>query len=466
MNVKNPTIWVNLTTSVNWQRPPVGIVRVEQSLAKELAKLYGENLKYCIWDNNKFVEYIPSKQEENLVKDKKIEVITNNTELEPMFPILPKRKALANMAQAILSLLPYKLRNYFNQLLFSLKPYIIRGLEKRILKKNISNSSMQHNKSFKSEGDLADSNIFFSGDVLVSVGLDWDYSYYKEFYFLRKDKGLKIVTCCYDLIPVLFPQYCVGNVAGIFTSYFLEIADSSDLILCISKQSQKDLKLMLENTGGANPTTEVFVLGDSVIGVENSNDEISKFIDDLIQEPFILFVSTIERRKNHDVLYKAYHELSKKGKAEELPKLVFVGMQGWGVNDLLKDIELDPLIQGLIVRLNHVSDIELKKLYEKSKFCVFPSLYEGWGLPVAEALSMGKLVLCSNRGSLPEVGGDLVIYIDPWDSVAWATEIYRMATDVAWREQCEEKVKLGYRPRTWSETALSVKSQIDKLIVS
>ena len=70
-------------------------------------------------------------------------------------------------------------------------------------------------------------------------------------------------------------------------------------------------------------------------------------------------------------------------------------MPGWGVGDLLKDIELDPLTKGMIVQLNHVNDAELLRLYESSMFCVFPSLYEGWGLPVGEALSLGKAVLCS-----------------------------------------------------------------------
>lgn len=99
--------------------------------------------------------------------------------------------------------------------------------------------------------------------------------------------------------------------------------------------------------------------------------------------------------------------------------MVFVGMEGWGVGELLKDIELDPLTRGLIVRLNRVSDAELRVLYEAARFCVFPSMYEGWGLPVGEALSMGKVVICSNRGSLPEVG-EVVRYVDPRNPQAWA----------------------------------------------
>jgi glycosyltransferase involved in cell wall biosynthesis len=165
--------------------------------------------------------------------------------------------------------------------------------------------------------------------------LDWDHPYYKEFYNIKKNFGVKIVSCCYDLIPVLYPQYCVNNVAGIFTSYFLEIADGSDMILCISNQSQKDLNEMLEKTGGAQPLTHVFPLGDNIPEI-NEKEEISEKVHFVLQQRFILFVSTIERRKNHEVLYRAYHLLCRQGKKSELPKLVFVGMPGWGVGELLK----------------------------------------------------------------------------------------------------------------------------------
>ncbi|WP_273777806.1 glycosyltransferase family 4 protein [Acinetobacter sp. GSS19] len=440
---------------------------MEQSLSEELAKLYDSTcFRYCIWQEGRFVEWTQDdnsvQKRERLFPEQKNQLI-----LQPMFPILSKRNALIALAQGILSLMPSKLQVYFNRLLYSLRPRIIRLLAGNWFKNFSARLRAQSISKIKenSEQLLNDQDTLFSpGDVLISFGADWNYSYYNQYYFLRKYKGVKVITCCYDLIPILYPQYCIDRVASIFTSYFLDIADGSDLILCISRQSERDLNEMLERTGGAKPATHVFYLGDNV--VFGSNNGISSSIKTIIQEPFILFVSTIERRKNHEVLYRAYHKLCSEGKRAGLPKLVFVGMPGWGVNDFLKDIDLDPLTQDLIVRLNHVSDAELRVLYDAASFCVFPSLYEGWGLPVGEALSMGKVVICSDRGSLPEVGDDLVLYVDPWDSKTWAEEIYRMATDEAWREQWEQKVKLGYRPRTWSHAALSVKSQIDQLIKS
>ncbi len=469
MSEKKPIIWMNVTTSVNWRRPPVGIVRVERSLCFELKSLYGESFKQCIWRDGHFVEFCPTvevaSENKNFINHAH-QTESIKAELPSIYLKLPRRKALVAIAQGFLSLMPLKLQPYVNRLLYSLRPVVSRALSKewvsslfRVSHQNTSEKLVQV------DSQVIDSNkaseIFSPKDVLISVGLDWDYSYYKEFYWLRKKHGIKIVSCCYDLIPVMYPQYCVNDVAGIFTSYFLEVADGSDVVLCISKQSENDLNQLLELTGGARTLTHVFPLGDNV--PESDNEAISEQVKLACSKEFILFVSTIERRKNHEVLYRAYHLLCKQGKKAVLPKLVFVGMQGWGVNELLKDIELDPLVRDMIISLSHVNDSELRKLYEMSLFCVFPSLYEGWGLPVGEALALGKAVICSNRGSLPEVGGDLVQYVDPWKPQDWADEILRMSTDENWRKLWEKRVQNNYTTRSWTAAAKSIEKCLGSL---
>ncbi|MEG0920875.1 MAG: glycosyltransferase family 1 protein [Comamonas sp.] len=461
MSELKPTIWMNVTTSAGWNRPPVGIVRVEKSLVSELKEIYLENFKLCVWNGHRFIEWDSEKSIEKLPSPE--EKKQKNSELNTLsqgliYPIVGKEQALAYIAQGLLSLMPKKIMLWLNRFFFWSRPRIARWMQKNSHPVKKVFTQFEDNISTK---EANNSEIFKPDDILISVGLDWDHGYYSKFYSLRNDKKLKIVTCCYDLIPVLYPQYCVGEVAGIFTSYFLEIADASDLVLCISQQSERDFHELLNRTGGARPVTQVFPLGDNVS--KATSVTISDEINSIVKEDFILFVSSIERRKNHEVLYRAYHLLCAEGKRERLPKIVFVGMKGWGVGDLMKDIELDPITQGLIIQFNHVSDAELRKLYESALFCVFPSLYEGWGLPVGEALSMGKVVISSNRGSLPEVGGDLVRYIDPWDPRAWAIEMYRMATDHVARKELEEKILTQYKSRTWRMSALSISKGIEKI---
>jgi glycosyltransferase involved in cell wall biosynthesis len=470
MNERQPTIWINVTTSANWHRSAVGIVRVERELRDNLRKLYPVGqFKECIWTGGGFSEFTAGAGDTAAGEAKTDTVIeAHKPPAAPpsyLFPVLPKRQALIAIAQGVISLVPDRLRPALDRLMRRSKAQVVKAMNYLTARSSRKQAKIVASgpqaKGNKANKGLVFSHPFQPGDVLISLGLDWSWTFYKDFYYLRTRDKVKIVTCCYDLIPVLYPQYCVGEVANLFTSYFLDVAEGSDLVLCISKQSEKDLLEMLDRTGGRKVKTHVFPLGDNV---PSGGGEISREIEDVASQPFVLFVSSIERRKNHEVLYRAYHLLCKEGKRAQLPKLVFVGMPGWGVGDLLKDIELDPLTKGMIVQLNHVNDAELMRLYQSSLFCVFPSLYEGWGLPVGEALSLGKAVLCSDRGSLPEVGGVLVRYVDPWSSRAWADEIFRLATDDAWRLEWELKAKTQYDLRSWEGGAQSVKDAIDSVL--
>ena len=493
---KESTVWLNVTTSSHWNRAVVGVVRVEIELASGLATLYPEGrFKYCIWQDGTFVEKaLESKapepkalestagaESQSAIQSTVADVANSSDEPQPpgassvvkaplpmLFPLLSKRDASKSIAQGVLSLLPLFLRRPCNHLLHALKG-VLKGLvystRYRQFKERGRASSRvpevfgheMFERSISSQ-----TSIFTPGDVLLSVGLDWDYPYAEEFMRLRSQESVKIVRCCYDLIPVLYPQYCVADVAAHFTRYFLDVADSSDQVLCISKQSESDLTELLQRTGGRAVNTKVFTLGDNI--VEGLSDSIGDTVRNITAAPFILYVSTVERRKNHQVLYQAYHQLCKEGKKEHLPKMVFVGMRGWGVDELFKDIELDPATAGSIIQCNHVNDAELRLLYQQSLCCVFPSLYEGWGLPVGEALAMGKIVLSSDRGSLPEVGGELVTYIDPWHPGEWARAIWRIVTDDEHHKMLSEKVDSNYEPRQWHDTAVSVKSILDDLM--
>lgn len=131
---------------------------------------------------------------------------------------------------------------------------------------------------------------------------------------------------------------------------------------------------------------------------------------------------------------------------------------------MMKDIELDPLTTGLIIQLYHVSDKELNLLYKQALFCVYPSLYEGWGLPVAEALSLGKAVIASDQGSLPEVGGELVRYVSPWNTQGWADAILEWIQHPDLVKDQEQEIRKNYTSRTWKGTALIIKDLINELL--
>jgi len=455
MTKEKATIWINVTTSAHWNRSAVGVVRVELKLKEELKKLYSTNqVKQCIWRNGVFIEYIPTVQVEKAAENKNKDKSTKEPAL--IYPILSRIAALESIAIGLLSIVPAKLRPFTSRSLFYLKRKLNALRAKRL---HTNRPPIRERLTVPAK--KTEQSIFKAQDILLSVGLDWDYAYGEEFHRL-KNKQIKIVSCCYDLIPILYPQYCISDVVARFSKYFIDLAENSELILCISKQSEKDLKQLIHNTGAANVKTQVFPLGDTVPLI--NNEQSSNEIKQLLAEPFILYVSTIERRKNHQILYQAYHLLCKQGKKQKLPKLVFVGMTGWGVDELLKDIELDPLTQGLIIQLNHINDTELRSLYDAALCCVYPSLYEGWGLPVGEALALGKLTLSSNRGSLPEVGQNLVTYIEPWNADEWAKQIEKVIDNDKYRDEMIAAIKQNYTPTDWKQTAEAVKLALDKII--
>jgi glycosyltransferase involved in cell wall biosynthesis len=420
--VNSPRIWMNVTTSVHWNRPPVGIVRVEQELFKSLSAYLGERLTPCVLSNGKFVRYRGP--------------IAGSGSDEESGPD----------AESIVWPDPsYDFPTSSTMELITAPPVAKRSFQRRA-------KSMQ----------AATDEVQF-GDVLLSVGLDWDWEQQRIdsiLYNLKTKKDVKVITCCYDLIPVLFPQYCVGDVAAKFKEYFTNLTWSSSAMLCISRRSQEDYKTLAAELGMPEIPTRVMLLGNKL---PDPGEDVSDQVRELCSGRFILFVSTIERRKNHEVIYKALHILSERGELHKDLKIVFVGMPGWGVGDLLKDIELDPHTQGHIVQLSHANDAELHMLYEHCEFFVYPSLYEGWGLPVAEALAFGKFVIASDRGAIPEVGGNLVEYVDPWSPSAWAEALRKYFAEPEVVRRRSDRIRREYHPVQWDEAASTVMELIDSL---
>jgi glycosyltransferase involved in cell wall biosynthesis len=304
---------------------------------------------------------------------------------------------------------------------------------------------------------------FRSGDVYVSMGLDWDQKDLVYLYEQKRNLGFKVVLFCYDVIPVKFPHLCVGDVVASFARYFANLAWCADKVLCISECSQNDLKALLSELGTPLPNMSVIKLGCQLPLV--ATDVIASDVAALLGQRFVLFVSTIERRKNHETLYRAYARLVEAGEAN-LPLLVFVGMPGWGVNDLMADLQLDPRTKDLIKLLHHVNDADLARLYQHALMTVFPSLYEGWGLPVAESLAAGKCCLASSVASIPEVGGDLVEYVDPWDVPAWAERLLWYFNNPSLVANKEAQIKGSYQPMSWPKCAEDVFGHATGLMIT
>jgi len=161
---------------------------------------------------------------------------------------------------------------------------------------------------------------------------------------------------------------------------------------------------------------------------------------------YLLVVATLEPRKNLLSLVEAYSRLPTPLRRQH--PLVIVGARGWLTGELER--RLEPLERGgQVKRLGYVLQEDLPLIYAGAHAFVFPSLYEGFGLPVLEALASGTPTLTSNRSSLPEVAGDAALLVDPENVDTLTAGLERLLTDAEWRAQATERGLRQARQFSW-----------------
>lgn len=168
-----------------------------------------------------------------------------------------------------------------------------------------------------------------------------------------------------------------------------------------------------------------------------------------INDDYILFSGTIEPRKNIGTLLQSFAEVLKRVK--EPLKLVIVGKKGWLFEGVFSTV-VRLRIEQSVVFTDYVSDEELAALYKGAKIFIYPSLYEGFGLPPLEAMSAGVPVIASNVSSIPEVVGDTGILIDPSDNEGLANEIIGLLEDEQKRNMMAVKGKIRAAHFSWQTT--------------
>lgn len=454
-------IWFDVTSILQWNRPAVGIIRVEAECAKYALNQLGSEVEFCRFDWNAGyikVEASDVRQTiERIYHAHPAVMAMGPADIPVASPAVPLIIRLGSFIRRVLNLLPSRLGGSILRFLAARREAAEAGInglrEFRRAIRAWRNPPSQTIRLPEIPEPQTPGVLFAQGDVYVSIGLDWDQ---KNTAFIAEQKalsGFKGLFCCYDLIPVKFPHLCVGDVAAKFGHYFADLAWCADEFVSISECSKRDLLALLQELGTPIPETTVIKLGSHLPASEADN--VSAQTKEAAGDRFILFVSTIERRKNHETLYRAYTRLIDKG-IDNLPKLVFVGMPGWGVNDFLADLRFDGRVKDLVKVLTNVSDADLVWLYKNTLFSVFPSLYEGWGLAVAESLAAGKFCLASNMASIPEIGGDLIEYLDPWDVQLWADRLEWYFNNPKALAKAETRIRKEYDAPTWESTAITV----------
>lgn len=217
--------------------------------------------------------------------------------------------------------------------------------------------------------------------------------------------GAKTVVTIHDLIPLKVP-FTTLDLKVHFYELFKWAAESADLILSVSEHTKKDIMEIYDV-----PEQKIKVTYQSFKGadIEIDQDDAKVYLNSkkLEAEKYILFVGNIEPKKNIKQLIRAFAYIQKGY------KLAIVGHKAWMSKSQLVGLKTY-LNKKEYVMLDYVNEEELAMLYSNAFCMVFPSLYEGFGLPVLEAMQNDCPVICSDRSSLPEVGGDAALYVDPY----------------------------------------------------
>lgn len=173
---------------------------------------------------------------------------------------------------------------------------------------------------------------------------------------------------------------------------------------------------------------------------------------------YFFYLGTIEPRKNLARMIEAYAAAVKRlrERGDEIYPLVLGGRRGWYYDEILARAgELG--IEELVSFIGYVSREDMAELYTHCTAFVFPSLYEGFGIPVAEAMACGAPVITSGVSSLPEVGGDAALYCDPLDTASIAEAFFRMASEPETARVCRERAPAQAARFTWENAALALR---------
>lgn len=263
--------------------------------------------------------------------------------------------------------------------------------------------------------------------------------FFNSFFF-----GNKFVLTNHDSTFWKYPERISKGAKYYYKPLYKRSLNKADRIITVSNSSKTDL---LKFTNSVENKIDVIYEALSSQFEENnfqaSKSDLEKFG---LKSSYILTVGTVEPRKNLLVLISAFEKLTNEHKINK--QLVIVGRNGWGNKFNQFNSESNICFTG------YVSEKDLKNLYSCAEIFVFPTIYEGFGFPLLEAMSFELPIICSNTSSLPEVGGDACLYVnDPSSVDEFSNKIKFLLENDEAKKTLRKKSKLNLKRFNWFRTA-------------
>lgn len=471
------TIWFDMTTSMQWTGGVVGIVRAELEVAKNLHAI-NDRIKFCmekdgeiialkndeltwLWSaNDVTAAYLKNRPNNN--DNKNTAVIENIIRQKDVqrFSGVGRALRLKNACFMGISVLPKYLQGI--ALLISYLPLKAIDVASFIFRRLVlpAPSSVIHVDVPKGMTN----NLNMGRDSII-VSMGWmDSSKEAVFEAYKKEYKVKLVYLVYDLILINKKTSHLYNRIGSekFRGYFEWISQHCDFLLFGGETAKKDAAIYQNENHLRIPPGKSVKFGSDIIKAKPFDSISDSVILNRIgiNSDFIITVGSIEARKNHDVLYKAYAIL-KESNSSNIPKLVVIGRPSYRSDELVDNINRDPRVKDNIILLSP-SDEELDCLYRNCLFTLLPSFYEGWSLTLPESLGYGKFCLAADVPPLKEIGEGLVDFINVYDPFLWAEKIEYYSKNQSQLKHKEEIIKNEWQNTTWFDCANQINEIVSK----
>lgn len=278
------------------------------------------------------------------------------------------------------------------------------------------------------------------------------------FFYLR---GFVNAITVYDLTPILFPELHREATVDLHLRKIRFAKNSAELIIAISESTRRDL--LAHSADFLKKPIAVAYPG------LDSSFLIKKNVAITTTKPknYLLFYSTFEPRKNISYLVRAFTELYVDKEVQSDFKLILIGGKGWGkikerVQGYISEQFPDPATRPIII-LDYVTDEALRTYIRDARAVIYPSLYEGFGLPVLESMALGTPVLTSDTSSLREVGGQAALYINPKDYQDLKAKILHLMKDDRQLALMSKKGLIQSTKFTWKKSAQTIIKAIKDL---
>jgi glycosyltransferase involved in cell wall biosynthesis len=258
----------------------------------------------------------------------------------------------------------------------------------------------------------------------------------------------KVMTI-HDLTFLKYPSYS-NLIVKTYTNRIKQCLQWTDLVITFSESSQRDIQEYFGVTAEKiYITPEASRYSPNFLRSENI-EKLKASISYDFSQPYLLFVSTLEPRKNIVNLIGAFNLLKQEYKIPH--HLILIGQKGWHFQEIFKTIN-SSIFKEHIHHLGYLSDELVALFYTSADVFVYPSFYEGFGLPVLEAMTLGAPVVTSNTSSLPEVAGDAAILVNPYELTSIAKGIYQVINDSRLRQELINRGQARARLFSWEKTA-------------